>query len=182
MLRPGDKFVNPRTGASIEVLRAPGDGERGFEVRRVVKPGTGKTIPHLHADYVESFIVERGHAAARSGGRKRELGPGDELAVPAGGKHMNPWNPGDEDVLMRHVIEPASGFALGYVETLCHLMLEGRTDRQGEVPLSAAFAVAGATRSQTFAAGLPRGLQTSVLIPLGARLRRLRKYELHLPG
>jgi mannose-6-phosphate isomerase-like protein (cupin superfamily) len=182
VLRPGDKFVNPRTGASIEVLRASGAGARGFEVRRVVKPGTGKTVPHVHADYVESFIVERGHAVARSGGRTHELGPGDELAVPAGGRHVNAWNPGDEDLLMRHVFEPASAFALGYVETLCHLMLAGRTDRQGEVPLSAAFAVAGATRGETFAAGVPRILQTSVLIPLGTWLRRLRGYELHLPG
>jgi hypothetical protein len=61
-------------------------------------------------------------------------------------------------------------------------MLEGRTDRQGEVPLSAAFAVADATDSQTFAVGLPRPLQQGILAAIGTRAARARGYELRLPG
>jgi hypothetical protein len=40
--------------------------------------------------------------------------------------------------------------------------------------------VADATDSQSFAAGLPHGLQRSVLAPLGARVARLRGYELRI--
>lgn len=182
MLRVGDRFENPRTGASIEVVRTPGDGERLLEVRRVMKPGTGRVIPHVHTDYTESFAVLEGRATARSGGVKLELGPGDELAVRPFERHVNAYNAGREDLIMRQFFEPVSDFALGYVETLCHLMLDGRTDRQGEVPLAAVFGVADATGSQTFAAGLPHGVQRSVLAPLGARVARVRGYDLHLPG
>jgi mannose-6-phosphate isomerase-like protein (cupin superfamily) len=182
MLRVGDRFVNPHTGASIEVVRAPGDGERGLEVLRVIKPGTGKVVPHLHADFTEGFAVERGSAAAWCRGHRRRLGPGEALRVRPSERHLNPYNAGDDDLVMRHSFDPANDFVLGYVETLCNLMLLGRTDRQGEVPLSAAFGVADATGSQTFAVGLPHVLQRSIVAPLGARLARARGYALHLPG
>ena len=181
MLRAGDRFENPRTGASFEVLRAPGDGERDLELRRVLAPGTGRALPHVHLDYVERFIVERGEAEGRSGGRRLAMNPGDELVVPAGERHQNVLNRSGEEMVMRHLFEPATDFILGYVETLGHLMREGRADRQGETPLSATFGVAEATDSQTFAVGLPHALQRSLVAPLGARLARLRGYELHLP-
>jgi mannose-6-phosphate isomerase-like protein (cupin superfamily) len=181
MLRVGDRFQNPRTGASFEVLRVPGDGERDLELRRVLAPGTGRAAPHVHLDYVERFVIERGLAEGRSGGRRLAMAPGDELEVPAGERHQNVLNRSGEEVVMRHLFEPASDFILGYVETLGQLMREGRADRQGEVPLSATFGVADATDAQTFAVGLPHVLQRSVMAPLGARLARLRGYELQLP-
>jgi hypothetical protein len=103
------------------------------------------------------------------------------MDVPRGRGHVNPWNTGTEDLVMRQTFEPVSDFILGYVETLGHLMAEGRTDRHGEAPLSAAFAIAHHTSSQTFAAGLPHGPQTALLAPVGARLAKLRGYELRLP-
>ena len=175
------KFTNPATGASFEVVRAPGSEERALEVRRVIKPGTGRTVPHVHMDFVEGFVVESGRGTARVGLRKVELGPGESLDVPPQGAHEKPYNRGSEDLVMLHRFEPASDFALGYVETLGHLMTESRTDRQGEVPLIAAFAVAHHTSSQTFAAGLPHRPQTALLAPVGARLAKRRHHELHLP-
>ena len=181
MLQTGDRFTNPKTGAGLEVIRAPGPDEQSLELRRVVKPGTGRTVPHVHMDFVERFVVESGRATAKLDGRRIELGTAEALDVPPGHRHVNPYNTGTEDLVMRHVFEPASDFACGYVETLCHLMTEGRTDRQGEAPLIAAFAVAHHTRSQTFAAGLPHAPQTALLAPIGARLAKLRGYRLHLP-
>ena len=102
--------------------------------------------------------------------------------MPPFAPHVNPYNSSGEDLVMRQWFDPVSDFALGYVETLCHLMLEGRTDRQGEVPLSAVFAVADATGSQTFAVGLPHTLQRTVMAPIGARVAQARGYELRLPG
>lgn len=181
MLQVGARFTNPRTGASFEVLRAPGAEQRVLELKRVIKPGTGRTVPHVHEDFVERFAIESGRATARVDGRSMELGPGEQLDVPLGSSHVNPYNKGGEDLVLRHAFDPASDFALGYVETLGHLMSAGRTDRQGEAPLLVAFAVAHHTRSQTFAAGFPHGPQTAVVAPLGARLAKLRGYELHLP-
>lgn len=181
MLTTGARFTNPKTGASFEVLRAPGPGERILELRRVIKPGTGRTVPHVHMDLIEGFVVESGKAKATLDHRAVELGPAEALDVPPGRAHVNPYNRGTADLVIRHSFEPASDFALGYVETLGHLMTAGRTDRQGEAPLTAAFAVAHHTRSQTFAAGVPHGPQTALLGPIGARLAKLRGYDLRLP-
>jgi hypothetical protein len=61
-------------------------------------------------------------------------------------------------------------------------MREGRTNRQGEVPLLAAFAIADETDAQTFAAGVPPVFQRKFVAPLGAGLARPRGYDLKLPG
>jgi hypothetical protein len=59
---------------------------------------------------------------------------------------------------------------------------EGRTDRQRELPVSAAFAIDHTTNSQTFARGVPPVVQRRVSLPIGARLRRRGGVELHPPG
>ena len=182
MLKAGDRFENPRTGASFEVLRAPGGGERMLEVRRVVKPRTGRVLPHVHTDYVERFVVESGRARAKLDGRTIALRAGDALEVPTGGTHSNAWNDGDEDLVMVHSFDPVSDFALGYVETLGHRMRAGKTNRQGENPLLVVFAIAHATDSQTYAVGPPRPLQRNVTAPLGAWIARMRGWDVRLPA
>ena len=182
MLHAGDRFDDPTTGASFEVVAAPDGEARTLDIRRTMKPGAGKTLPHTHRDYRERFVVESGRASAKLDGRAIELGPGDELEVPIGSAHVNAWNGGDEDLVMRHVFDPVSDFALGYVATLGALMPQGRTDRHGEVPVPAAFAIAHATDSQTFAAGVPPVLQRRVVAPLGAAFARLRGYEVRVPS
>jgi mannose-6-phosphate isomerase-like protein (cupin superfamily) len=181
MLKVGDRFENPQTGASFDVLRAPGNGEDVLELRRIVTPRTGKTLPHVHLDYVERFVVESGSARAKVDGRAVSLGTGDELKVPAGTDHTNPANAGDQDLVMRHVFEPVSRFILAYIETLGQLMHQNRTNRQGDLPVAVIFALANETESQSFAAGLPKGLQRRVLAPLVARYARARGYDLRLP-
>jgi hypothetical protein len=180
VLEVGARFTAPKLGASLEVLRVPGPDERILELRRLIKPGTGKAAPHVHMDFVERFVVEAGRATAKLERRTIELGPADALEVPPERDHVNAYNAATEDLVIRQSVEPASDFALGYFETLSHLMTEGRTDKQGEMPLTAALAVAHHTGSQTFVAGLPHALQ-SALLPLGARLAKLRGYEVRLP-
>lgn len=181
MLEVGAHFTAPKLGASLEVLRVPGPDERILELRRVIKPRTGRTAPHVHMDFVERFVVEAGHATAKLGRRTIELGPADALEVPRERDHVNAYNAATEDLVIRHSVEPASDFSLGYFETLGHLMTEGRTDKQGEIPLTAVLAVAHHTRSQSFAAGFPHALQSALLAPLGARLAKLRGYDVRLP-
>ena len=181
MLRVGDRFEDPRTGATLEILRAPHDGDSALEVRRLLRPGAGRNRLHVHHDYVERFVVERGVATAERDGAAVRLGPGDDLEIPVSGRHVNAHNAGDEDLVLRHSFEPARDVALAYAETLGHLMRAGRTDRRGEVPLMTTFAVAHATGSRTYVAGVPEALQRRVLFPLGARAARMRGDELRLP-
>ena len=182
MLRVGDRFEDPGTGATLEILRAPHDGDSALEVRRLLRPGTGRNRPHVHRDYVERFVVEQGVATAERDGAAIRLGPGDELEIPVSGRHVNAHNAGDEDLVLRHSFEPATDIALAYAETLGHLMRAGRTDARGEVPLTTTFAIAHATGSRTYVAGVPEALQRSVLFPIGARVARIRGTQLHLPS
>jgi mannose-6-phosphate isomerase-like protein (cupin superfamily) len=182
MLSVGDRFESPDGQTWIEVLAAPDGEQRDIVVRRMQKPGKGKLVPHVHMDFTERFKVERGRAKLRLAGRKLELGPGEEVLIAPGENHTNAYNGfSDEELVMVHSFEPAPGFIRAFVETFCRLTRSGRTDRQGEVPLSAVFAVADATDSQSFAVGLPHALQRSVMAPIGSRVARMRGYELSIP-
>jgi mannose-6-phosphate isomerase-like protein (cupin superfamily) len=182
MLRAGDRYEDPSTGAKFEVLVAPEGDERRLELRRVMRPGTGKVVAHVHLDGVERFVVESGIATVKLGRRRLVLGPGEEVEVPVGTAHVNAYNEGNADLVMRHAVEPANDFVLGYFETLGRFMREGRADRQGELPLAAAFAVGDATNAQTFAVGVPHALQRAAVLPIGARIARAKRYELALPN
>jgi mannose-6-phosphate isomerase-like protein (cupin superfamily) len=181
MMRVGERFEHPSGDTWLEVVAVPDGERRDLVVRRMQKPGKGRLVPHVHLDYTERFEVERGRAKAWLAGRRVSAGPGQEIVVRPGDNHMNAWNGSDEELVMVQYFEPAPDFILSYFETFCHLTSEGRTDRQGEVPLSAAFAVADATDPQSFAMGMPHALQRSVLAPVGARVARLRGYEVRIP-
>lgn len=176
VLHAGDVFEDPTTGASVEIVSVPEAGAREpLEMRRVLKPRSGRTPPHVHVDFVERFEVESGTGAASLDGNAVTLHPGDDLTVPAGTSHVNAHNRAHDDLVMRHLLEPATDFGLGYVEALGRLMRLGRVDRQGEVPFLAALALGHDAEPGTYLAGVPHALQRAML-PLGARLARLRGY------
>ncbi|MGO9750579.1 MAG: hypothetical protein ACLP22_03500 [Solirubrobacteraceae bacterium] len=60
MLSTGDRFENRTTEDVLEIVHAPDNGDRALLVRRVLRPGDGKTIAHVHRDYGERFVVESG--------------------------------------------------------------------------------------------------------------------------
>ena len=171
-LTVGERWENPRTGTSMEVI-GPN------EVRRVIKPGKGKLQPHYGLDYVETFVIESGRALAKLDGRKLELGPGDEMVVPKGVSHVNPYNRGTDDLVYRQRVDPMVPFIEGFVHTYGPCLAQDRCDRQDEQPLTAIFGVAALVEVPSYAAGIPRALQHMV-IPLGARIARMRGYPVSL--
>ena len=182
MLDAGERFENPRTGAWTEVVEAPAaPGVGPLEVRRLMRPRTGRNLPHVHQDYRERFVIEQGRATVKLGRSTHVLEAGESLTVEIGQAHVNAYNAGPEDLVLRHVLDPASAFALGYAETLGISMRESRVDRQGELPMSAVFALAHATGSRTFAVGTPPAVQRRLAFPLGAAIARLRGHEVRLP-
>jgi mannose-6-phosphate isomerase-like protein (cupin superfamily) len=165
----GDRFVHPRTGTSMEVIaRDP------LVVRRTIKPGNGRLKAHYSLDYVERFVIESGTAEARLDGKRLELGPGDQMVVPARRSHVNPYNRGSEDLVYTQSAEPTPAFIEAFVQTYGNCLAAGKTDRQDEIPLMAAFAAAHLTDSDTYATGAPRFLQKKLLAPLGAAIARRR--------
>jgi mannose-6-phosphate isomerase-like protein (cupin superfamily) len=108
----GDSYENPRTGARLEVLATPaetGDGSRVF--RRTIKPGQGKVAKHYHLDFAERFAVESGTATAKVGRERVTIPAGEELVVPVATPHLNPYNDGEEDLVM---IPLPAAFAVAY--------------------------------------------------------------------
>ena len=178
MLQRGKVFVNSRSGAQLEVLRVPkiaGDAADAIlEVRRVLRPGMGFPVPHVHLDLEESFRVERGIADATVGRRRLRLGRDDVLVVARNTPHMNPCNRSREDVVLVQTFSPGTESACRFVETLGDLLARGR-DFRGDLPPDAAMALFGATDAQTFARALPRALQRRVVFPLAAPVARWRR-------
>jgi mannose-6-phosphate isomerase-like protein (cupin superfamily) len=143
-------------------------------VRRTLKPGQGYIAKHYHLDFVERFTVEGGTATAKLGREKRTLTAGDEFAVPLGGHHLNPYNEGDEDLVMLQAFEPTTAFSDAFVDTFGRLLDTDGVTRKGEMPLPVAFALQRRTDAQTYAAGPPRAFQKRVVAPVGAALARRR--------
>ena len=97
MLEVGARSTDPKLGNSLEVLRIPGPGERILELRRVIKPRTGRTQPHV--PWTSSSASSWRPATRRPSwaARQIELGPADALEVPRERNHVNPHNAATED-------------------------------------------------------------------------------------
>ncbi len=109
MLQPGDLFVHP---SGVEVrIQAWGEGPAGVgEWLASVPPGSGFLPEHAHPQQVESFRIERGGARYDLGGVAGRLGAGEELVVPAGVRHINPWNDGAEPLVFTQRFTPILDF------------------------------------------------------------------------
>jgi mannose-6-phosphate isomerase-like protein (cupin superfamily) len=154
------RWVNPRTGASIESSVDGGD----LVIERVMKPHTGKADGHRHMDYVESFEILEGTATIHVDGERRTLGPGERLEIPLGVGHVNPYNETDEDLRHLHRISaPGRPFAEAFVSALGHHMENGTVNDQGEFSDLQLFVVLRGTRAKSYKIGIPIWLQTPVL-------------------
>ncbi len=176
MLEIGQWFVSRRTGAIIEITAWPkvaGPGK--LQIRRVMRPGMGFPIPHVHLDLDETFEIEVGVGDARVGHRAIRLGEGEEFCVPRYDMHVNPCNRSTADLVLLHTFK--SSFmeaAERYVETLACYIDEGR-DVRGDLPPVVAMAVFAGREQQTFGPWLPRGVQRTVVFPLAKSLEERRQ-------
>jgi mannose-6-phosphate isomerase-like protein (cupin superfamily) len=178
----GRTYENPRSGARLTVLThwEDGDGER-LEFERELPPRTGKAPPHVHLDFTQTFAIRSGRARAAVGKAERSLTAGDELRLPPGARHVDPWNDGAEPLVYRVTVGPVPEFIRAYAEVYLEQLLAGRLNRQDELhPLQIAV-LAQATDAQSFDVRLPRALQQR-LLPLFAALGRLRGYRPRAAG
>jgi hypothetical protein len=155
----------------IEVTAWPEIAGPGtLQIRRVMRPGMGFPIPHVHLDIDEKFTIEVGVGDARVGHRAVRLGEGDEFLVPRYDMHINPCNRSAADLVLLQTFEsPFTAAAERYVETLACYIMEGR-DVRGDLPPLVAMAVFAARDQQTFGPWVPRGLQRTVVFPLAKSL------------
>jgi quercetin dioxygenase-like cupin family protein len=177
MLRAGETFENPRTGSRLEVVATPRDSGRDvLVVERLLKPGTGKAGAHFHLDFEHRFAVLDGRLTLELDGEERTFGAGEEIHVPRGTPHRDPWNAEDEELGFRTEFEPVPEFVEAFTAVFGHLLREGRTNDQDFVPDLQLFVVLRAYKGRSYGVGPPIWLQKA-LIPLLAAVGRVRGFR-----
>jgi mannose-6-phosphate isomerase-like protein (cupin superfamily) len=185
--RTDGPIVSPRTGATLEILAVPGRGADGeLLIRRTLRPDMGRSGPHVHVDFAETFRIEQGIGDARIDGRAYRFSAGQTFYVPPGVPHVNPFNGEIEaDLVLTQSFEPATEGVRSYVQTLAALLRDGR-DENGDLPRWLVYAIGDATGERTYADGYPRGVRLPyglqrALLPVGALVAGARGYTVHLP-
>lgn len=180
---------SPRTGARLRITHAPSRDSDSLSVERLFKPGMGRFPEHVHLDFAETFVIEKGIAEARLGGDTVRLAAGSTFHVPQGVPHVNPYNADIEDLRFVQKFNPATEGARSYVQTLARVLWHGR-DHNGELPADVILAVGDVTQEHTYLTGPQwrRGwgdaasfaFQRAVLLPLGRLVAGTRDYSVCL--
>jgi mannose-6-phosphate isomerase-like protein (cupin superfamily) len=174
MLEVGRRYESSRTGGWIQITRRTPE-RLVFE--RLIKPGTGRTDPHLHRDFVQTWECVSGSGGAIDvEGEQRELRPGDRVQLPLDTAHRDPYNPGEGEVVVRATFDPDTDFIEAYAAAWAHHMNQGTVNDQDEMPLLQIFALIDGTDGESYRAGIPIALQKASL-PLMKRIAHLRGYE-----
>jgi mannose-6-phosphate isomerase-like protein (cupin superfamily) len=176
-LTEGRTWASPDGAATIEIAA---NGADAFVFDRRFRPHSGKAGPHRHLDYEERYEILEGRARAKVDGTEHELAAGDELVIPRGAAHLNPYNDTDAPMRFRQTIEPSLPFADIYLATAGDALERGRLTKQDELPLPAVFLVIAASGGQSYAAGIPIALQKAML-PLLKLVGRARGYRAIVP-
>jgi mannose-6-phosphate isomerase-like protein (cupin superfamily) len=160
------RYASNRSGAVLTVLSLPTAGERraALEIERLLRPGMGFLVPHVHEGFTETFAVVQGVADAWIGRHRVRLGPGDRFEVPPLDVHTNPWNRSQRDLIVRQTFSPATRETRRYVEALAECLKKG-CDRRGDLPAARALALLAQRRPETYIPGLSRSLQRRVIFP-----------------
>lgn len=128
MYKAGESVRSPR-GTVIDLL--DNDPER-LRIRRTMPPATGKGVPHMHENGVETFRVLEGEVTASLDGTRRVLRAGDELVVPIGSSHVHPHTASDRTAVLEHTIEPCPQFVQVYFMSWMGWLDAGRVNGQDE--------------------------------------------------
>lgn len=188
MAKTGQMIENPVTGQRILFLTAANEnGGTRWEVEWFVKPHQGQFPPeHFHPTFSEQFEILSGTSRYRVDGREYSANSGDVVNIAMGSPHLNPWNAGDEELNMRHIIQLAQpnlkmlSAAEDFYESLCALARDGKVSKDG-LPNLLQFAVlAESTSPLAYPPGIPMGT-TDILFGVLARLGRLLGYSVRYP-
>ncbi len=188
MAKTGRMIENPVTGQRILFLTcAKENGGTRWEVEWFVKPYQGKFPPeHFHPTFSERFEILSGVSRYRVDGHEYSAKPGDVVNIAIGSTHLNPWNAGDEELHMHHVIQLVQpnmkmlSAAEDFYESLCALARDGKVNKDG-LPNLLQFAVlAEPTSPLAYPPGIPMGA-TNILFGGLARLGRLLGYPARYP-
>ena len=171
-------YTEPRSGARLELHPWFYFGDRQYlGFTRVLPPHTGCGPGHVHPGVEQRCVLlDGGSARYRLGGRDRVLSAGEELVIPAGRPHVDPFNATDQPITVRSVFSPGPVSLLAFGRTLGQAIRDGKTNAQQELPLPHLLLMLAQPDSVILAARLPAGPQRR-LLRLAAPVLRRRGYR-----
>lgn len=171
-------YVESATGARLEMHPWFYDeGRQYLGLTRVLPPHTGRGRAHRHPGIEQRTVLLEGASARyRCGGQDGILGTREELAIPAGTPHIDPYNDSDEPITVRTLFSPGPMHVVVLGRTHGQALRDQCVDSQQELTLPHLISVLAERDSCTYAAGLPIGLQR-MLLPVAAVLARHRGYR-----
>ncbi|HLO14218.1 MAG TPA: cupin domain-containing protein [Anaerolineales bacterium] len=181
MARAGQILNNAYTGERIIFEQTEQDKGGGLlSFMHFMSPRKRPHFPeHVHLNQEEQFEILVGRARYRLDGGERMAHTGEVVIVPPGVRHINCWNPGPEELQMRHSLHPALGAEV-FFETIFTLAMNGKTNAKGEVNLLQLAVIDRAIESETFNSGIPISLQRwalPILAVVGNLLGYRARYE-----
>ena len=138
MAHEGQEIVNPLTGQRMRFVEL---SEGLLRTENHHPPTDAREPLHIHPYQESGAVVRSGKLTFEVAGQRRDLGPGEEIAIPSGAPHRF-WNPSDEEAVSAQFFRPALDIA-AFFETLFVL------GQRGELTSS----------------GAPGLLQTAVMVP-----------------
>jgi mannose-6-phosphate isomerase-like protein (cupin superfamily) len=179
VVETGRPYADARRGGTLTVLThwEDTDGEV-LEIERNLPPRTGKLPPHVHLDFHQTFSVVEGRIRAALGRERLALGAPATLEVPKGAPHRDPWNPGPDRAVVRIRIAPVPQLIRAYVETMVARAIDGKLNRQGELPFLQIAVLLQEKEGQSFDSRFPVGLQR-MAVPFFGALGRLLGFRVH---
>lgn len=183
MAYPGKVIHAPQAGERIEFLQTAGETNgKLLEFKYYAQPGFGYLVPHVHVAFEEQYEIISGVATYMANGVELDAYPGQVICIPAGTKHVNPWNKhGTDELCLRQLVSNPLGSEI-FLETLYGCIRDQRhvTKNNQLNLLQSAITVYGAN-TQTYSAALPAALQ-AFLLPAAAFVASLLGYKYYYTG
>jgi mannose-6-phosphate isomerase-like protein (cupin superfamily) len=173
VLEVGKRYTSPETGTWVEIAERSGPD---MKFDRSFAPGTGKTDPHLHEDFTQTWEAVSGDGMIEIDGSERPLEAGDSVVIEPGTRHRDPWNPGTAELRARGIFEPSNDFIETYAEVYAHKLTEGGLNDQDELPFLQVVVIVKETNGRSWGGSPSVAIQKAGL-PLLAAFGRLRGYR-----
>lgn len=183
MAYPGKVIVSPRRGEQVEFLQTEGETNgRLLQLSYRFAPGAGYLNPHLHLLFEEQFEIVSGVATYSINGAEYTAYPREVFSVPAGTKHVNPWNKdGSEELHVHQVVSPPHGTEI-FLETLYACVRDQRhVTKDNQLNMFQSAITDQFAGTKTYSADLPLLIQR-VTMPVAAFVARLLGYKAYYPG
>jgi quercetin dioxygenase-like cupin family protein len=171
MLSTGQKFVNPNSGETVEIIKTPTENEDIVVFKSTLKKNGGFKVNHIHPFASESFEVLSGTLSYKLNSNEGKIGKGESLLLPQGHTHAH-WNDEDEDLILLQSIQPC-GDASVLLATLFKLAADGKLSKTGQPPFLQVMVWIREIKNKTYLADIPIAIQnflSVIMAPIGKLL------------